>query len=278
MEAGKKTEGDAVVINPKLDRVRKMFGSLREKNLKNALAHVIGRDFPRIGGDRIRALCAEMILDVVAKHLRPREHLHHGQILWLGVDVNDPPSRGKRTANTDLVPVVLDLSTDDDILARIDRVPVGERLRMRAVRLCEQAYQQGALLSNADLAELMTGDASRISNALTAHERKSGKVVPRRATLHDMGCGVTHKRIICWKRYADGKSSDQVARETYHAVEAVDRYLGQFDRVRHCRMQGMTPAETAYALNCGRTLVEEYLRIDRELTEAMEDEHAPKID
>lgn len=278
MEVGKKREGGAVVINPKLDRVRKMFGSLREKNLKNALAHVIGRDFPRIGGDRIRALCAEMILDVVAKHLRPREHLRHGQILWLGVDVDDPPSRGKRTANTDLVPVVLDLSTDEDILARIDRVSVEERLRMRAVRLCEQAYQQGALLSNADLAELMTGDASRISNALTAHERNSGKVVPRRATLHDMGCGVTHKRIICWKRYADGKCSDQVARETYHTVEAVDRYLGQFDRVRHCRMQGMTPAETAYALNCGRTLVEEYLRIDRELTEAAEDENANKID
>jgi len=82
---------------------------------------------------------------------------------------------------------------------------------------------------------------------LTAHERNSGKAVPSRATLHDIGCGVTHKRIICWKRYADGKCSDQVARETYHTVEAVDRYLGQFDRVRHCRIQGMTPAETAYA-------------------------------
>ena len=135
MEVGKKTGGDAVVINPKLDRVRKMFGSLREKSLKNALAHVIGRDFPRIGGERIRALCAEMILDVVAEHLRPREHLRHGQVLWLGIDINDPPSRGKRTADTDLVPVVLDLSTDEDILARIDRVPVAERLRMRAVRL-----------------------------------------------------------------------------------------------------------------------------------------------
>ncbi len=271
-------EGDAVVINPKLDRVRKMFGSLREKSLKNALAHVIGRDFPRIGGDRIRALCAEMILDVVAEHLRPREHLRHGQILWLGVDINDPPSRGKRTADTDLVPVVLDLSTDEDILARIDRVPVEERLRMRAIRLCEQAYRQGALLSNADLAELMTGDASRISSVLTAHERNRGKVVPRRATLHDMGCGITHKRIICWKRYAEGKSSDQIAHETYHTVEAVDRYLGQFDRVRHCRTQGMTPFETAYALSCSRGLVEEYLRIDRELAGEVENEDGAQTD
>ena len=235
------------------------------------MAHVIGRDYPRIGGDRIRVLCAEMILEVVAAHLRPREHLRHWQALWLGVDVNDPPARGKRIADTHLIPVILDVSTDEDIQARLDRTPAEERLRTKAIRLCEQAYHQGALLSNADLAELMTGDASRIASALVSHERKTGKVIPRRATVHDVGCGITHKRIICWKRYADGKSSDQVARETYHTVEAVDRYLGQFDRVRHCRTQGMTPAETAYALNCSRGLVEEYLQIDRELKGAVED-------
>jgi hypothetical protein len=251
-----------------------MFRTQLDKNLKNALAHVIGRDFPRIGGDRIRALCAEMILEVVGEHLRPREHLRHGQALWLGVDVNDLPSRGKRTADMDLVPVILDLSTEEDVLARIDRVPVGERLRMRAVRLCEQAHQQGALLSNADLAELMTADDARISQVLTTHERKTGNIVPRRATLHDVGCGVTHKRIICWKRYAEGKTSDQIAHETHHTVEAVDRYLGQFDRVRHCLMQEMTTAEIAFTLNCSRRLVEEYARIDRELRSRKENEDA----
>ncbi|MGB2985327.1 MAG: hypothetical protein WBE26_05540 [Phycisphaerae bacterium] len=50
------------------------------------------------------------------------------------MDINDPPSCGKRIADTDLVPVILDLSTDEDILARIDRVPVMGRLRMRADR------------------------------------------------------------------------------------------------------------------------------------------------
>jgi len=154
----------------------------------------------------------------------------------------------------------------------------GERQHLQGdatvVRLCEQAYQQGALLSNADLAELMTGDDSRISNVLTAHERKTGNIVPRRATLHDVGCGVTHKRIICWKRYAEGKSSDQIAHETHHTVEAVDRYLGQFDRVRHCRTQEMTTAETAFTLNCSRRLVEEYLRIDHELEAREENDDA----
>ena len=34
------------------------------------------------------------------------------------------------------------------------------------------------------------------------HERSTKTVVPRRATLHDVGSGITHKRIICWLRYA----------------------------------------------------------------------------
>ena len=41
----------------------------------------------------------------------------------------------------------------------LDRVSVRERLRIKAIRVCEQAYHRGALLSSADLAELMSGDA-----------------------------------------------------------------------------------------------------------------------
>lgn len=57
----------------------------------------------------------------------------------------------------------------------------------------------------------------------------------------------------------------QVARETYHSLEAVDRYLGMFDRIRHCRQQNMQSGQIAYILNCSPALVHEYLAIDREL-------------
>jgi hypothetical protein len=46
---GEKKEEDAMLVGPKVDRVRRMFSPLRAKTLKNALAHVIGRDFPRKG-------------------------------------------------------------------------------------------------------------------------------------------------------------------------------------------------------------------------------------
>ena len=249
----------------KADYVKKRFGPLQGKTLKNALAHAIGEGFPRIGGDRIRALCADMVLEVLQEHLRPRDHVSHGQVLWLGVDVDDPPARGKRLVDTHLIPLILDLSTSDDIQARLDRQAPRVRLQAKAIRLCEQAYAQGPLLSNCDPAELLNTHDAYVAQELAAYEREHGKVVPRRATLHDVGTGLTHKRIIVRKRYRDGLSTEKIARQTYHSPEAVDRYLGQFDRVRHCRRQGLSTPQTTYTLNCSVRLVEEYLAIDREL-------------
>jgi hypothetical protein len=244
------------------DFIRKKFGPLRGKTLRNALAHRIAEDFPRIGGPRICQLCADMILEVVVKHMRPHDHVQHGQVLWMAVSVKDPPRQRQRLVDTELVPVLLDLSTAEDVQRRIERLSASQRMLHKALRLCRQAHEQGGLLSNCDLAELLHTDDGRIAVLLANHERTTNTIVPRRATLHDVGSGLTHKRIICWKRYAEGKEPHVVARETYHSLEAVDRYLGQYDRVRHCRLQGLTPEQTAHALGCSVRLVNEYLAID----------------
>lgn len=246
----------------KADYIKKRFSSLQDKTLKNALAHRIGTEFPRLGGPRILHLCADMVLEVIETHMRATEHLTHGQILWMGVSVDDPPAEGKRIRDTRLVPVVMTLSTPGDVQERIDRISKAQRLQRKAVRLCTEAFRQGALLSNSDLAEMLNLEDSTVSKLLTDYERDTNRVVPRRATLHDMGTGITHKRIICWKRYVEGKNPERVARETYHSLEAVERYLSQFDRVRHCRQQGMNPEEIAYVLKCSRRLVDEYIHID----------------
>ncbi len=249
----------------KADSLRSSLRPLLDKTLENALSHRIEKEFPRIGGPRIRQLCAEMILEVVHSHMRAKECLHHGQVIWTAVSRDNPPARRQRIAETDLVSVTLDLSTPEDIKARMDRKPDIQRKLHKALRLCHQAYEQGGILSNFDLSELLTTSDSGIGTMFVKYERKNRKVVPRRATLHDVGNGLSHKWIICYKRYAEGKSPDQIGRETYHSLDAVDRYLGQFDRVRHCRLQGLNATETAHILNCGVTLVEAYLQIDREL-------------
>lgn len=252
-------------MNPRPDFIRKKFAPMLGKTLQNALAQRLRKDFPRLGGDRILNLCAEMILEVVEQHIRRLETVRHGQVVWMAVNLDDPPAYGKRITHTDLVPVILNLSTAEDIEAILDRQKPNQRLLAKAVRLCIEAHQQGALLGNCDLAELLNKNEGQIAVILADYERQQQKIVPRRATLHDVGSGLTHKRIICWKRYAEGKLPDQIARETHHSVEAVDIYLGKFDRVRHCLEQGMSPAEIAFTLSCSLGLVNQYLAIDEEL-------------
>ncbi len=244
------------------DYLRKKVQPQKTKNLRKELSRTIRHHFPRVGGVRMSDLCADLVLEVVYKHLVPRDHLRHGQILWLGIDIDDPPSRNKTSENVRLLPVILDLSADEDLDALLDRTPSEERLLKRCLRLFTQAFDQGALLSNVDIAVMLAVSDSTIAKVVAHHERTNAVIVPRRATIHDVGSGVTHKRIICWKRYVERKTSDVIARETYHSITAVDRYLGAFDRVRMCNRQGLAPGEIALALACTERLVHEYLAID----------------
>ena len=249
----------------KTDSLKAGLQPLLAKTLENALAHRIAKEFPRIGGPRICKLCAEMIMEVVHNHIRSKDYVHHGQIVWTAVSIDDRPGWCQKIADTDLVTVVLDASTPEDIQSRIARVhPRQWRLR-KAIRMCHQAYEQGGLLTNTDLSEILNFADSLIAQLLANYERQNKTLIPRRGTVHDAGNSLSHKWIICHKRYVEGKSADQIARETYHSLDAVDRYLGQFDRVRHCLQQGLDTAEIAHILNCSVSLVEVYQQMDKEL-------------
>lgn len=250
------------------DFVRKKYGPLARKGLQPALLNCLARDFPQLGGSRMLRLAAERILEVVFAHLREREAMRHGQVLWTGIAVAEKPGWHKPLEQMKWVPLALDLVVAEDIEAILARQPRQQRLLQRCLRLCRQAHEQGALLSNCDLAVLLGVQDPLIAGLLAAYEKQNNCLVPRRATLHDVGTGLTHKRLICWKRYGEGKASEEIARETYHSLEAVDRYLGQYNRVAECRRQGFDPERTAYLLNCSLGLVSEYWSIVDELEAA----------
>jgi hypothetical protein len=245
--------------------LQKHYAGQRAKNFRQALAHRIAEEFPRIGGPRIQLACADVIVEVIERHYRPLEFVRHGQLVWLAISVDDPPARNKSIAQTRLVPVLLELSAPEDVEAILADKPSAERLADRCVRICRQAYEQGGLLSNSDLALILHVNDARIAQQLSLWEDAHGQLVPRRTTVHDVGSGLTHKRLICLKRFREGKPSEMIARETYHSIEAVDRYLGQYDRARSCRLEGFDLAKTAFTMACSPGLVRQYWAIDDEL-------------
>ena len=99
------------------------------------------------------------------------------------------------------------------------------------VRWCEEAFDQGALLSQLDLAVLLNCCDAVVSNYANEYQRTSGKILPTRGNIHDLSGAITHKREIV-TLYLQGYLTPKIASKTNHSKDAVDRYIRDFEAVR----------------------------------------------
>lgn len=171
-----------------------------------------------------------------------------------------------RLEETPHVPVQLRLTTEDERRRLAEgQLRSAELRRERAVRFFFEAEEQGGLLTLADVAWFVGANTSTISTWVRAHQAETGQIVPTRGTLHDLGRGTTHKRMIV-RLYLDGKLPSEVARLSRHAQKNVDRYIAGFERVRLLARTHPTDEIPALA-GMSRSLVREYLRLIDELTD-----------
>ena len=75
------------------------------------------------------------------------------------------------------------------------------------------------------------------------------------------------KRSSVKNRSGLKKATPDIARETHHSPSAVDRYLGDFDRVRFCLKKGLSVEETSFITQLSKSLVVEYADLIEELYE-----------
>lgn len=241
----------------------KVFSTSARKTFHHALTHLLKKEFPGLFGPAVTELFATQVEQLFQKFHPSREQVGWGQIVWLAVAADDLPSYGKRIEDTQLVPVILDLVTRDDIDILLDGREWSDLREARITRLCEQAHAQGGLLSQADLGLLLTQSNSAISQAMRAKFRASpdAKLLPSRGSLHDLGQTVSHKRSICYKRLVEKKSTSQVANETFHSPEAVEQYVQALRRVQLCHDQGLTIDDTSQATGMSVRLIKEYVNL-----------------
>jgi hypothetical protein len=242
-----------------------IYAANQRKTFRSCLGRLLQTEFPQTFGPAVTRLFAEKIDELYDRCHLLRDRVRTGQILWLAVAANERPGRAKRIEDTRLVPVLLDLVTRQDI---DDTVATHRRLatrQVKIVRLFRQAFEQGGVLSEADVALILHVEVCTVSRDVLDHERETGESVPRRGTLHDLGRSISHKAIICHKRLVLKKSTSEVAQETYHSPEEVEYYVQCLRRIQLCRDNGMSPDDIALATKHSRFLVREYLDLIEEL-------------
>lgn len=208
----------------------KHYQSAHKRLLHASVAQFFAVNFPSLFGPAIRDRIATELLERIEAQMPPTAHLRPGQCLWNAVAIETRADSAKLR----LVPVVLTLVSAEDIT----RLAAGTRHAQVAqdatARLLDEAYQQGALLSMRDIGLLTWREESTITTYRHAWEAAHQRLLPHPGTLQDMGTCITHKTAIVVKAVYERKDPRQVARETHHTQQAVDRYLKDFHRVRTC--------------------------------------------
>ncbi len=222
----------------------KKMRRLKDKNLNQLLLYRFlnhyGYDKGEITAKAIIADILQLIDDyfLVTNIDDDLHHIHYGQLVWMAVPIDEYPQRGKSIAATRMKPVVLSFVSDSDITHIAHGFDSSTLRKKRLERWVDEAFDQGALLTQLDLAVLL-GVCDAVVSKYVNEIQKSGKLLPTRGNIHDLSGAITHKREII-TLYLEGYLTPEIAMKTNHANESVDRYIKDYHRVELLWRHGIT--------------------------------------
>lgn len=213
----------------------KKFRRLSDKSLEQLLLH---RFLNNYGYDRGEITAKAIINDIlllvndyflVSSIDDNLHHVNYGQIVWMAVPVDEFPKRAKPIAATRLKPVVLSFVNDQDFSHIAHGFDSKALRKNRLKRWTDEAFDQGALLTQLDLAVLL-GITDAVVSQYVQEIQTEGHLLPTRGNIHDLSGAITHKREII-TLYLQGYLTPDIALKTNHSKEAVDRYIKDYHRV-----------------------------------------------
>lgn len=213
----------------------KKFRRLSDKSLEQ---HLLYRFLNNYGYDKGEVTALAIINDIlqlidhfflVSSIDDDLHHINYGQLVWMAVPVDEFPQRSKSIARTRLKPVILSFINDEDISHIAHGFDSKSLRKNRLKRWVDQAFDQGALLTQLDLAVLL-GVCDAVVSQYVQEIQKEGHLLPTRGNIHDLSGAITHKREII-TLYLQGYLTPDIALKTNHSKEAVDRYIKDYHRV-----------------------------------------------
>ncbi len=131
--------------------------------------------------------------------------------------------------------------------------------RVRIQRLLSEAYDQGGLASQEDLARVLQTSVRTIKRDCAQLERE-GHWLPTRGRVKAIGRGQTHKAQIL-RAWLQGQTYDQLVHSTHHTASSIQRYVQGFVQVVRLQQQGYGEAEISQLAQKSPALVREYLAV-----------------
>jgi hypothetical protein len=245
------------------------YHATAQHTFRQAIIHLLENEYKLLGSHRVIQMIADDIAELQAEYYRDVDRVPPGHIVWHGtLDTGHKPAVGRRAEEEPTVTAVLPLIIDNDVAERARGCPAGkhgvtwarERSIRRMVRLVKAAVDNSAgrqLLSQADLALLLNRSIATVGRYIQEHFEQTGELLPIKGYVLDQGSRPTHKGHIL-RLYEQGMAPPDIARATNHSLEAVDRYIKDYERVKVLLGKGLTVNEISHAIGRGQRTVIEY--------------------
>ena len=246
---------------------------INDKSLRQLLIHRFLNDYGYDKGEVTATAIVDDILKTVEDYFvitlpleklatgdqLPEERLlHYGQLVSMAVPIDEYPQRGKAIVKTRMKPIILTYVATEDVESFRDGFTSRQLRINRLVRWCYQAYDQGALLTQLDLAVLLNVCDAVVSDYVNEWQRSSGELLPTRGNIHDLSGAITHKKEII-TLYLQGYLTPSIAAKTKHSKEAVDRYIRDYESVKVVRSATADIDKISQITRLSKRVISQYL-------------------
>jgi len=205
-----------------------------KRSLKQQLLYKFVNEYGYERGPIVAAAIVDDILALIEELYTDRLPPRH--LNWPAVPIHNG-SRGKSPDIDHLVNIRLQMVTDQEVAILNDQKLLGQQAAKRTfnqerfARWCQEAYDQGGVLTLFDLSLLSGLGEGQVGGLLRHYQQVHQTTLPLRGTVHDVGPAVSHKAEVI-RRFLRGQSPADIARDLNHTQQAVDIYIKDYEVTR----------------------------------------------
>jgi len=241
-----------MINNSSLDR----WNRLESKSLDQQFTNEI------IQGLNCSPFEASAVLDTVynvfSSYFETNPALKQGQIrlqiLAIEAKVSQPISESRQLT------VTLTLNDDREDLKIRQQEGIIALRRHKIQRICQEAFDQGGLLTVEDLAYRVFNCGERTICRDLEYFRKKDIFIALRSTVKDVGRTLSHRLLII-KLWAKGKEYSEISKNTSHSLSAIQNYIDKFKRTISLSKEGYDTNRISFLLRLSTSLVEQYIEL-----------------
>jgi hypothetical protein len=227
------------------------YGRLKGKTREEGFIEGLRREF------ELSPRESRGVLELVEEQFFDKREREEGQIAYVAVSAEERAGKSMKEMKKVRVLLTREIASDHEVGGRWGE---SAKRRVQILRMTEEAYEQGALLTQEDLGRMLGVSSRTIRRDVIELMEKKVKLYLR-GLQRDIGKGVSHKRWIV-QLYLQHRTYSEIERITGHSVGAIKLYLHDFSRIMMARERGIWRAqEIGFYIGRTERLVNEYLEL-----------------